>query len=297
MDRSQISAGTLVLLLTLTTVGAWSQTSYIGHIDKYPIQLVTYAYSDDDIRAIYAYNNHDTPIVINGSRKGSWIQLYERSDKGDIQAMLRFKDLDPAAVSVSGEWINRDSTRRLKITLAKVYSIDYASKERFVNRELMQPASTTKHYFKLLVSKDGEGDGGRVTGVKVYEKKTDRLVQTIKLECQLWGLDNVSVGDYNFDGLEDFSVFESSYAGPNTSSIYILKQPASDQYFVSDFSGTSLEFDEATRTITSSNSCCAGMNRETSTYEVVDNKMVLLKRTCYKYDEDEGDYKEVKCDE
>src|SRR3712207_8121262 len=50
----------------------------------------------------------------------------------------------------------------------------------------------------------------------------------------------------SFDGLVDFSVFESSYAGPNTSSIYILAIPNSEKYVVSDFSGTSLRSEEHT---------------------------------------------------
>ena len=32
----------------------------------------------------------------------------------------------------------------------------------------------------------------------IFEKETDKLIQTIELDCQLFGLDNVSVGDYNF---------------------------------------------------------------------------------------------------
>ncbi len=77
----------------------------------------------------------------------------------------------------------------------------------------MQPHSINNHYFKLLITKKEEEDI-RVVGVRVYEKQTDRLIQELELDCQFWGLNNISVGDYNFDGVDDFSVFESSYAGP-----------------------------------------------------------------------------------
>lgn len=104
------------------------------------------------------------------------------------------------------------------------------------------------------------------------------------------------MGDYNFDGIEDFSVFEGSYAGPNTSSIYILKLKDSDKYVVSDFSGVSLVFDSESKQILERNQCCAGRSIMTAIYKVVDNKMILIGRECLEYDEEKEDYIKKKCD-
>lgn len=284
----------LLTILTLTTLSGLGQTSYKGFIDKYPIQLITYIYSDGDARAIYAYDKHDTPIIINGRQKADQLELLEKNEKGQIEARLVFKNFDPTSNKIIGEWISTDSTKTLKISLTKQFEINYEDRTIWSNQEIIQRTSTHKHYFKLLISKESADENVRVTGVKIFEKKTDKLIQKIDLDCQLWGLENISVGDYNFDGIEDFSVFEASYAGPNTSSIYILKLPNSDKYFVSDFSGVSLEFDSGQ--IFERNQCCAGRSVMTATYKVVDNKMVLIEKECIEYDDEKEDFVKKKCD-
>jgi hypothetical protein len=285
-----------ILILSLIITNSQAQTSYKGRIDKYPIQLVSHIYSDGDARAIYSYDKFDTPIIINGTKSNDKLILYEKDAKGVIQAKLIFREFNNTSNNVIGEWINADSTRRLKITLTKQFEIDNYDETVWADRELLQPASTEKHYFSLLISKDEPGNDARVTGVKIIEKKTDRVIQTIALDCQLWGLENVSVGDFNFDGIDDFSVFEASYAGPNTSSIYILRHPNSERYFVSDFAGTSLEFDSISKVIFERNQCCAGRSIMTAQYKVVDNKMLLIQKECLEYDEEKEEHVKVECE-
>jgi hypothetical protein len=76
-----------------------------------------------------------------------------------------------------------------------------------------------------------------------------RLIKTIEVNCQLWGLQNITTGDFNFDGFRDFSVFESSYAGVNTTRLYFLYHKATKSYIDSQFTGTSLEFNPKIKTI------------------------------------------------
>lgn len=116
------------------------------------------------------------------------------------------------------------------------------------------------------------------------------------MECQFLGMNNISVYDYNFDGIEDFSIFELSYAGPNTSRIYILRDSSSNKYFVSEISGISLNFDPNTKLIYEHNQCCAGRSYMNATYKLVNNKMVLIKQTCLEYDDEKEDFIETKCD-
>lgn len=286
----------IFLLLSLITIKGFAQTSYTGFIDRYPIQLVTYIYSDGDARAIYAYNNFDTPIVINGKSIKGKLELYERDDKESIKARLVFNAFDAKSLDISGEWINMDSTKRLKISLTKEFDINYEDKTTWKNREIIQSESTETNYFKLQISKRTPDQSARVTGVKIFEKKTDRLIQQINLSCQLNGLDNIKIGDYNFDGFMDFSVFEGSYVGTNTSSIYILKIPSSEKYFVSSFSGTSLVFDSESKTIHEHNVCCQGRSIMNASYKIKDNKMVLIERVCLEYDDKKDDFVKKNCD-
>src|SRR5690606_29636121 len=134
-----------------------------------------------------------------------------------------------------------------------------------------------------------------VKGVRIYEKNTDRLIQDLELDCQFWGLDNISVFDYNFDGMGDFSVFERSYAGPNTSRLYILRDPNSEKYLISEISGTSLEFDIEKKLIYEHNQCCAGSSHMNATYKLNDNKMVLIERRCVEFDNVTEDFVETDC--
>ena len=103
-------------------------------------------------------------------------------------------------------------------------------------------------------------------------------------------IDNISVGDDNFDGIEDFSVFEISYAGANTSSIYILRNPNSEKYLKSNFSGTSLEFDNDSELIYEHNQCYAGRGYLNATYKVVENKMILIEKKCLENHEEKEDF-------
>ncbi|MGG7035886.1 MAG: XAC2610-related protein [Flavobacterium sp.] len=286
----------LMTLLILSYILSFSQVRiFSGHIDKYPIQLVTYSYSDGDTRAIYAYDKHDTPIIIDGRQKSDSLILFEKNDKGEIAAILKFQKFNPKNKEIYGKWISQSNQTIFDIKLTKLHEFDSYDKIAFEKIEFMQPESTKDNYFKLLISKN-EGDNIQVIGVRIYEKKTDRLIQELDLECQFLGLNNISVFDYNFDGIDDFSVFESSYAGPNTSSIYILKDPKSGKYFISEISGGSLDFDSGSKLIYEHNQCCAGRSHRNATYKLVDNKMVLIEQRCLEYDDEKEDFIEKDCD-
>jgi len=283
----------ITILLIISSIQSFSQIRiYSGYVDKYPIHLVTYSYSDGNTRAIYSYDKHDTPIIINGRQKNDSLVLFEKNEKGE--AKLEFAGFNPENKEILGRWISQDKLIIFDIKLTKLHEFDSYDRTAFEKLELMQPESTKDNYFKLLISKK-EGEDIRVVGVRVYEKQTDRLIQELELDCQFWGLNNISVGDYNFDGVDDFSVFESSYAGPNTSSIYLLKDTKSDMYFISEISGISLEFDSGEKLIYEHNQCCAGRSYMNATYKLVDNKMVLIEQRCLEYDDEKEDFIEKDC--
>ena len=272
----------IVLIITLFwfSIHTFGQTTYTGYIDKYPIELLADIYSDGSTNAIYCYSKFDEPILIKGALKNKKLTLFEKDKNNKNTASLQFENYDSQKNELVGIWTDLNTKKQLKITLNK--SLDKDPKE------IMQAVSLENNYFKLIIS------NGNVIGVKILEKKTDQLLQEIDLECQLWGLNNMAIGDYNFDGIMDFSVFESSYAGPNTSRLYFLYDTKNKHYFESGFSGVSLEFDSKTKRIFERNQCCAGTSVTTAEYKVVNNKMVLIKEHCYKWDEKKQDLVERK---
>jgi len=296
MKTQQMKRTSTILTVILLTINLYGQTSYSGYIDKYPIELVTNIYSDGVARAFYIYTKIDDPIKIDGTLKNGLLTLIEKDSSGKSKATLIFNDFKLENTNVEGVWKDLKSNKELKITLTKSFEIDYGDSIEWNNKELIQPASLKDKYIKLIISKEKGSFYASVTGIKLFEKKTDKLIQQISLECQLWGLDNVRIDDYNFDGFKDFSVFEQSYAGPNTSSLYFLFNPKTGKYFRSSFEGTSLEFDQKTKRIYEHNQCCAGRSVMNAEYKVVNNKMILLKKTCLEYDEKTEDYKKVKCE-
>ncbi len=286
----------VTLLLILSSISCFSQIRiFSGQIDKYPIQMVSYSYSDGVSRAIYAYNKYDTPIVLDGELKNDSLVLSEKNEKGEVTALIKFQNFNHDNKEIRGQWISQVNQKTLDIRLTKLHEFDSYDATAFDTLEIMQAGSTPDNYFRLLISKK-EGEDIQVTGVRIYEKKTDRLIQTLEMECVFWGLDNISVSDYNFDGIDDFSVFEASYAGPNTSRIYVLREQGSEQYFISEISGVSLEFDPGEKLIYEHNQCCAGRSHVNATYKLEDNKMVLIDQRCLEYDDEKEDFIEVDCD-
>lgn len=273
-----------------------SQSSYSGYLGTFPITFVMYHYGDGESRAYYAYDKFDTPITINGTLKNNELRLIEKDDNGNNFATIVFDEFQEGKQEINGKWINSDSSKTYKIVLNKDFDIGYGDNLEWQNKELLQSESTKEHYFKTIITKEKGDFDARILGVKIYQKQTDRLIQTIELDCQLFGIDNVSVGDYNFDSIQDFSVFEASYAGPNTSSIYILRNPNSDQYLKSNFSGTSLEFDNNSKLIYEHNQCCGGRSHMNATYKVVNNEMVLVEKKCLEYDDEKEDFIETECE-
>ena len=212
-----------------------------------------------------------------------------------VTLLFCFPNIKPITTTLPahGKWRQQN---KIAITLSKTNEFDSYDSASFNTVELIQPYSMKNEYFKLLISKE-QREQMLIIGVRVYEKKTYKLLQELSLDnCQFWGLENIYVEDYNFDGIDDFSVFEASYAGPNTSRIYILRDKKTDTFFISEISGVSLEFDQEAKRIYEHNQCCAGRSHMNATYELVDNKMVLIEQRCIEYDDETEYFIETDCD-
>jgi len=271
------------------------QTSYSGLVGKDTIELVTDIdrYSHGNVNAIYSFRKNNEPIVLRGKITENKLTFFEVS-RDSIG--LTFDHFDMNQKNINGTWTDYKAKKELTITLHKDFDIDYSDSIEWKDKEIIQPVSFKNQYFKLIISKKKGDFDAYVSGVKIIQKKTDSLRQQVDLDCQLsgMGLNNISLGDYNFDGYLDFSVFEHSYAGPNTSSVYFLYNPRTKRYFKSSFSGVSLEFDTKSKTIFERNQCCGGSTITTAIYRVVKNKMVLIGQHCYIWDEKKQDLVEHK---
>ncbi|RRJ90301.1 hypothetical protein EG240_09345 [Paenimyroides tangerinum] len=102
------------------------------------------------------------------------------------------------------------------------------------------------------------------------------------------------INDFNFDDELDFSIFEGSYSGTNTTSLYFLYNKKTNTYFESGIYGINLEFDSENKRIIEYNQCCAGGKQTEITYKLRNNKMILVKKKCFVWDEEELDIIEKK---
>lgn len=285
----------LVALLFTSIIGK-SQSQYTGQLGSYPITLVTFKYGDGFVNSFYVYNQYDTPINIKGNLENGELKLFEKDESEQTKATFVFQQFDERDDKIKGQWISADGKTTYPVNLTKQFTIDYDDENSWGPKELLQSESTNDHYFIALVTKEKDNFRPRITGMKVVEKKTDKVIQTLAIDCQLFSIHNVFVGDYNFDGLQDFSVFEQSYSGPNTSSLYFLRDPNTNTYFDSGFTGVSLDFDEERKLVYEHNQCCAGLGHMRANYKIVNNKMVLVEKYCMEYDDETEEFVKVACD-
>jgi len=264
-----------VLALGLSPLAnpAQGQASYVGSVGQAPIELALNDTAEGPLSGGYFYPKFGTPIALSGQLKGGALTLTEQDAQGKASATLTIPAFGTKASQLVGTWRSLATGQRLPVVLAAASG-----------PELLQVAALKDSYFKLvLAGPPGEASG--VVAVKILAKKTNRLVQQLAVDGQSQGIYSVEVGDYNFDGQPDFSVFESSYAGPNTSRLYFLYDPARRRFVNSGFAGTSLEFDARKRRVYEHNSCCAGSSVVMVEYKVVRNKLVELTRHCFRWDE------------
>lgn len=283
----------LAFIMILGSFSGFSQIRYSGFIDKYPIEFVADV-SENYGDAVYAYKKFNTPIYLDAKIQKGVVTFSEKDGNGKETATLTFKNNDANFLLSKGIWKDLKTGKEFEISLTKEFDFKVGNHSQWKNQELLQSVSTKNHYFKLVTQKQKEDYYPRVSAIRIYNKKTNALFQEFTFDGELRGLNSIQKDDYNFDGIEDFSVFEASYAGPNTSSLYYLFDPKTQKYFESSFSGISLSFDAKTKTISERNQCCAGTIVTEAKYKLKNNQMVLLEEHCYKWDEKKGELVERK---
>ena len=282
----------VLIALLFAYLGSYAQSSYRGYLGKYPIDLIINTYGDAHVVGCYSYTKYDTPIQLSGKISDGQLRLMEKDESDNHSASFVFDAFDQASEQLNGIWTMLSNGKSYKIKLTKQFDLPEPSTDRAKGiYELGSMASTKDHYFQTMIAVEGFEE--RVVGVKVFEKKTDKLIQTLNMDCRWIGLSSLNVGDFNFDGTEDFSVFEESFAGANTSSLYFLN--TGEAYTLSSISGVSLQFDPDLKLIYEVNSCCAGSGTQKTFYRIENDEMIYLEQKCYKYNEALERDEEVKC--
>jgi len=285
-----------LLLLAPLAPQAHADALYAGTLGKHPIHLVLEGYSDGVAIGTYVYDRHDTPIALHGQVAGRVADIVERDGERDVAA-LHLEAKDDEWTELTGTWTPAAGGASLPVRLRRQASMDRYRPHAGEPVELLQGASTPEHYFTVRFAAGQGLTGTRAIAVSVYRKRTDELLQTLEVDADPRGFSGVETGDFNFDGVLDFSLFEASYAGPNTSSLYFLRDPATGTYARSRIEGTSLEFDATAQLVHEHNQCCMGSSHVNATYRVVGDALELVSKRCLRMDEVAEDLVEVPCDE
>ncbi|MDR0579471.1 MAG: hypothetical protein LBG21_02600 [Campylobacteraceae bacterium] len=147
--------------------------------------------------------------------------------------------------------------------------------------------------------------------ISIFDKTSKKFIQVfrdIESQCNFLYADTgddkekefdmkcLENGDYNFDGIEDFSLFRQFYSAGNTDNFYYLYDPKKKEFFLSDISGMNLEFDYKNKIIIETDRCCSGSLMQVTKHKIAENKMTKIETRCYKYENWEGeDYSEYDC--
>lgn len=286
---------TSLLLLLLSGSVAHGQISYSGRIGDSPVRMVMERPEHGDkLDAIYLYTEYDKPISLRGMTQDSVVVLHEKDEDGDTRARLMLSGFQEDPDTITGTWESTRSEKVLKVKLHRNFSLGYEEgiewKER---RYILQDATLGDWYFMLGVAKEEGRSLIRTREVKIYEQKSDSLIQAVDVDGELIGLNSVRVKDYNFDGHEDFSVFEKSYAGPNVTRVYFLYNPENGTFRRKNLPGTSLSFFPEKELFQSRNQSQAGCMITVSKYTFRGMEVELLEESCYVCN-DEGERVERK---
>lgn len=278
----------LILLVFINRKG-FSQVQYSGVIDEQVFTMVLYKVDGNKIKG-YAVNESNFKVsILESEINGEYLMLTEENKDRTTTNLFKLKTVDVGTPMLKGM-----AYLKSKETVDFQLKMDFNLKDKVVGEvyELIQPQFSEGQYFKTVLKQSVDDNYLRVQGIKVFDKQNQALIQTIDLDCDFRFLDQLDIGDYNFDGISDLSIFEASYVGPNSSYVYVLKNLESDTYEKSQIQGISLEFDPITKTIKERNQCCAGSIVSIATYKLVDSKMKLIKEECFVWNEETEELEE-----
>lgn len=169
--------------------------------------------------------------------------------------------------------------------------------------ELEIQPRTKDYYFKAIIrtNYDLEGPYRILIGLEVFSIETENMVQFIPVDSNFNPSMDVGlmiydfeIGDYNFDGIMDFSI-GASIGTKYATKYYFLKNEEMNTFFLSSFNGNRLQFDINKKRIYEHQKY-GMMSTRDIIYKVLNNEMVQISETCKEWDERLEDFVQVDCD-
>lgn len=260
-----------LFLSLMIYITSYATTIYKGDINGSKISLFL-----DDREGVYIYNKHKIPIPLEIGKDKEKLILKSNDE------IFYFENYDKKKEKIRGKWKKGD--KELVVNLEKRLDTDFSlGGDKIIAIPMFH--STKNEYFWVKINKDEKSSWSRafVEEILIYDKKTRKLLQKIDIKDEelstFIGINSLDVGDYNFDGVIDFSIFGSFFAGPNTISNYFLKNKKNGKYELAEsYSYTSLSFDEKEKKVYSESSSGAGKYRNTITFIIKENILVPTER-------------------
>jgi hypothetical protein len=157
-----------------------SYSLYRGYLGKEPVTMVFTDYNSV-VRGAYFYDRHRTPIAFKPAFTSNNLSIDELDASGIPRARLQLGPVYFLRESaISGKWSDYRTGTVLPVGLhLTAYT---TSDPRFKSSPggfpMLQVASTERSYFILPL----EMEDASVTTIEVYDKKTGKLTQSLKLQ-------------------------------------------------------------------------------------------------------------------
>lgn len=189
MKAKLITLLAILVTASVNSFGGWYKIyNYAGAIDQYPVSLsfqVRDGYFGEAVKktfnaiGVYKYDKFNNPIRLEGrfNQKTNEIELYELGSNGKVSAIFQ---LQFSNQQLLGTWNNGKNKRIVKLKLENKLS-DLAD-EDFQDIQILQSASLSDYYFVGLYAKKSTGEDANMTALKIINKKTNTIFQTLKFD-------------------------------------------------------------------------------------------------------------------
>lgn len=217
MNSKLILFVSIFLLSISKTFAGWYEIyNFTGHIDKYPVTFsfqVKYGYfgekdkKDYNLIGVYKYDKFNNPIRLEGKfdRENNQLEIYELDENEKITATFL---LNLKSEKLTGTWKNSKNKFEVKLKLKDQLS-DFENEE-FQNIEIMQFNSLKDFYFVGVYSKFRESEDAHMDELKIINKKTNKLHQTLNFEAIESSTGNITTIIYDnviTDKTNDFMIY------------------------------------------------------------------------------------------
>lgn len=268
-----------LFLSLIVYITSYATIIYNGDINGSKVSLFL-----DDREGVYIYNKYKVPIPLEIEKDKEKLILKSNDE------IFYFENYDKKKDKIRGKWKKGD--KELSVNLEKRLDTDFSlGIDKII--EIPMFRSTKNEYFWVKISKDEKNRWSRtfVDEILIYDKKTKKILQKIDTKDEEFntfiGIKSLDIGDYNFDGVIDFSMFGSFFTGPNTISNYFLKNKKNGKYELAEsYSYTSLSFDEKEKKVYSESSSGAGQYRDTVTFIVEGNILIPIEKSSLEISDD-----------